>query len=175
MPAESISSHPPQEPSALRLGLFAFVLTFITALISLAFSKHLSHLDPIWWSNGILLAAVMAARRQAWPMLLAAGGTAIVLAHITVLHNFSGPVILLALCNLLEVLIAAWALRVWLGDSFDLTSTEQLWRFVLTAVLIAPFISGIFASLLHYYWQGTPFARAMFQWYFASNSAAGWR
>jgi len=100
-------------------------------------------------------------------MLLAAGGTAIVLAHITVLHNFSGPVILLALCNLLEVLIAAWALRVWLGDSFDLTSTEQLWRFVLTAVLIAPFISGIFASLLHYYWQGTPFARAMFQWYFA--------
>uniref|UniRef100_A0A7V4XQK6 diguanylate cyclase n=1 Tax=Acidobacterium capsulatum TaxID=33075 RepID=A0A7V4XQK6_9BACT len=167
MSAETKSIDSQRGPSSLRLSLLAFVLTFATGLLSLTFSRHLSHLNPIWWSNGVLLAAVLAARKRTWPMLLAAGGVAILLAHVAVVHTFGLAVVLIDLCNLLEVLVAAWVLRVWMGDSFDLRGAEKLWRFVLTAVLIAPCISGIFATLLHHYLQGVPFLQAMMQWYFA--------
>ncbi len=167
MSAEPISINQQRENSSLRLGLLAFVLTLATGLLSLSLSQHLSHLNPIWWSNGVLLAAVLASRRQSWPMLLIAGGAAILLAHVAIIHTFGYWVVLLTLCNLLEVLVAAWVLRFWMGESFDLTGTEKLWRFVLTAVLVAPCISGIFASLLRHYSQGVPFLHAMMQWYFA--------
>jgi diguanylate cyclase (GGDEF)-like protein/PAS domain S-box-containing protein len=164
MPAEPTSIDSQRRVSSLRLSLLAFVLTFGTAVLSLALSRYLSHLNPIWWSNGVLLAAVLASRKRAWPMLLAAGGAAILLAHVAVIQTFSFAVVLLDLCNVVEVLVAAWVLRVWMGESFDLTGTEKLWRFVLTAVLIAP---CIFATLLHHYLEGIPFLQAMMQWYFA--------
>jgi diguanylate cyclase (GGDEF)-like protein/PAS domain S-box-containing protein len=167
MSAEPTPIDSQRDISSLRLSLLAFVLTFSTGVLSLGLSRHLSHLNPIWWSNGVLLAAVLASRKRDWPMLLAAGGAAILLAHLAVIQTFGFAVVLLVLCNLVEVLVAAWILRVWMGGPFDLNGTEKLWRFVLTAVLIAPCISGIFASLLHYYAEGIPFLQAMMQWYFA--------
>jgi diguanylate cyclase (GGDEF)-like protein/PAS domain S-box-containing protein len=157
---------PAFEQSQLRLGLSTFLLTLITGVISLALSHRLPYFSPIWWSNGVLLAAVLSARRRQWPMLLLAGGAAIYAAH-ALMRGPEAPFLLVAACNLLEVWLAAYILRHWIRTAFDLTAASQLWRFVVVAVLFAPLLAALPASWIRLVFYHVPIGAALFRWYLA--------
>jgi diguanylate cyclase (GGDEF)-like protein/PAS domain S-box-containing protein len=150
----------------LWIGLFAFTSTAVTGVISLALTRGLSHLGPIWWSNGVLLAIALASPRRRWPLLMLTGGLGILAAHLLVL-GIRADFLWFTACNLLEVWLAAWLLEHYVGTPFDLTGPKQLWRFVVIAVLLTPLISGLFAGLLAHLANRVPWAVAISQWSFA--------
>jgi diguanylate cyclase (GGDEF)-like protein/PAS domain S-box-containing protein len=134
-------------PSITRDGLFIFLTVFVAGSLSGLFAHAAGGIYPIWWPNGVLLAALLLSEKQRWPLLLLSGGFAMLLSHAP-LSPWQPQGISLTLSCLAEVWVAATIIRWWAEEPFFLTSITQTVRFVIIAVLFAPLISGIFTLAL---------------------------
>lgn len=131
-------------PSLVRDGTLVFLTVFIASILSFEFARGLHGIFPVWWPNGILLAPLLLVRRRRWPILLAAGGFAILLAH-TPGPAWHPQVLWFTLSCLAEVWLAASLIRWWADGPFTLTSISQAIRFVVIAVLLTPLVFATFA------------------------------
>jgi PAS domain S-box-containing protein len=135
---------------AARLGplLGLTLAVFALAWISIALPRELDRSAPLWTANAVVLAAVLRAgtegRRRAF---LAAGFVGNLLAGLVAVLS-PGMALASSACNLLEVIIAATALRRLCGDRLDLARARHLISFVLVAGLAAPIICAAIASVL---------------------------
>ncbi len=153
-------------PSLVRDGVFVFLTVFVAGVLSFEFAQASSGVYAIWWPNGVLLAALLMAKKQRWPFLLAIGGAAIVLAHAP-LPAWQPRILWLAVGCLDEVCLVALVMRWWADGPFTLTTVRQVVRFVILGVIVCPIISAIFAVGLGNVYPGHSWISAFVHWYLA--------
>jgi diguanylate cyclase (GGDEF)-like protein len=142
------------------------------------------HAPAVWWANAALTAvllldadgyeakketaarkslraeAVSGARTRNWPILLAAAFVGDVIAHL--LLNATGlRSAAISTCDIAEAAIAAYGMALACRGRFDLTRQDQLIRFVVIAVLLAPMVAGSMAAVALNILDGSPLAAGL--------------
>lgn len=153
-------------PSIVRDGLFIFLTVFVAGILSCEFAHAAGGLYPIWWPNGVLLAALLLSEKPRWPLLLFAGGFAMLLAQAP-LSPWQPQGISLTLSCLVEVWLAATVIRWWAEGPFLLASVAQTVRFIIVAVLFAPLLSCVFGLALSPARPGQGLGQIFLHWYLA--------
>ncbi|MDN0087517.1 diguanylate cyclase [Yersinia nurmii] len=120
-------------------------LVYLLALFCIQLSETSSNLAPLWFPTAILMVALFHLRLRYWPLQLLVAGAAIILANMT-LYGPSWFSVPLTLINLVESTVGAWLLRRLLMPKDPLHSLFSWLKFVLTAVLLIPMLSGFAAA-----------------------------
>ena len=157
--------------SLLRLSALAAVVGCMCWL-STALTRSDDGVSAIWLSNGLVLALLLKARDAHWPALLAAALLGNLVANVVM----QPPLALglgLALCNTLEVALAAWLLRRTGGKRLDLSSGRDLSLFLLFGLLLAPALAaaaGTSLLAMHLGFNGAAAALHIFGVWFAADA-----
>jgi len=132
---------------------FAIKFVITTALVAtlawvgLATGRGAGHVPAIWWANSALASVMLLDRRRRWVGLLAAGYLGNVIGHL-IFHDPLWEVVALSAVDTCETAIAVFGVGFALGRRVDLTRQPQLLRFVGFAVLLAPLIASLLASVI---------------------------
>jgi signal transduction histidine kinase/CheY-like chemotaxis protein len=140
----------------LRDGLIALAYFALAAAAILA----LGTTTPVWLANAVALAALLHKEPKRWPAFL----LLIWVADVAALSLGLGEPILLALCDILEVLLAATLVRVTGGLGTPLFKGWALLRFILIC-LAAPLVSTTAGAGLLWMTDGLPFWSTWLPWY----------
>jgi PAS domain S-box-containing protein len=102
--------------------------------------------SPLWLGNVLLASVLVLASRRIWPILLPAGLAGFLL------YDLQGgapahAIIWLVLSNAVEVLTAAWCLRVAFDGPPRLNSVKAFAKYCFYAVFLAPFVGAFFGAL----------------------------
>jgi diguanylate cyclase (GGDEF)-like protein len=116
------------------------------AWVGLASGRGVGHVPAIWWANSALASVMLLCRRSRWMQLLAAGYIGNVIGHL-LFHDPLWEVFTLSAIDTAEAAIAVYGVGTTLGRRVDLTLQPQLLRFVGFAVLLAPLVASILASI----------------------------
>lgn len=160
-------AHAPTKPSSRHAGLWLALLVALigaTAFTGLVLAEDAGGVAPIWCANGILLGLLLRSPSARWPLILGAGFLGSILAYIAIGDSIAFAAIL-TLCKILEVIVAAWAIRRHVGNDLE---PERLLASAHIGVLwslLAPLLSGVLAALL--FWQGksVPLWQTFSVWY----------
>lgn len=139
-----------------RDGLIALAYFTLAAAAILA----LGTTTPVWLANAVALAALLRREPRAWPGLL----LLIWVADVGALSLGVGAAPLLALCDIVEVLLAATLVRVTGGLGTPLFQGWALLRFILIC-LAAPLVSTTAGAGLLWITAGLPFLSSWLHWY----------
>ncbi|MES2682462.1 MAG: diguanylate cyclase [Pseudomonadota bacterium] len=150
------------QPSLQALQLA--VLVGICCWVTIALTRGDGRVAAIWLSNGLLLGVLLSTPTGDWLRYLIAGFAGNVVANL-----LSGDALhmapLLAGCNTLEVILAAWPLRRRLGAGMVLGTSLGLLYFAAFCGLLAPLASSIAASALLGWHGGAPFQATFSVWF----------
>jgi signal transduction histidine kinase len=102
--------------------------------------------SPLWMGNVLLASVLVLVRRKIWPVILPAGLIGFLL------YDLQGgapthAVVWLVLSNAVEVLTAAWCLRVAFHGVPRLNSVKAFAKYSFYAVFLAPFVGAFFGAL----------------------------
>jgi len=151
-------------PRIFRL-LAVFVLVGLAAWGGITLTRASGRIATIWLANGLLLGILLKARRSHWPAFLISGLVANVIANSLTGDRLS-VAIGLALCNTVEILIAAAMLYKFCARPFDLRQKNTLGTFVVSAVVIGPLVSAAIAVLC-FFSGGAEWRHVLGTWYVA--------
>jgi integral membrane sensor domain MASE1 len=120
---------------------------FAVATLAIQLTGQAGNVAALWFAGAVLLAALMRHEPSAWPALLLLGLVADLAAS---LFNGSRPPVALAVASadVLEVLLAAAALRRLAGDGPRLASAGWMGLFALAALLAPAAAAALGAGLL---------------------------
>lgn len=142
-----------QGKSERPIGRELAILVLLLALISLttyAFavqSWNAGGITIIWPSNGFLIGYLLCAPRRRWPAYLAVG---LIVDFVVNLYLKDGAAsIFLAICNMMEVAIAALLLYQPIAPRPDLTRRNQFTALVLYGMILAPAIASGLAAIVY--------------------------
>jgi signal transduction histidine kinase/CheY-like chemotaxis protein len=111
------------------------------------FPRAVGRVAPIWPANALILSALLTSRPGRWPMWMTAAWIGNVCANL-----IAGDSVVLAfvlsLCNMIEVLLSAFALRRFVGPVIDLSRISHLLRLTLIAGVVAPLVSAMIAGIV---------------------------
>jgi len=107
---------------------------------------HPQMVSPLWLGNVLLASVLVLVRRRLWPVLLLAGLAGFVL------YDLQGgaptrAIVWLFLSNAVEILTAAWCLRVAFNGPPRLNSVKAFAKYSFYAVFLAPFVGAFFGAL----------------------------
>jgi diguanylate cyclase (GGDEF)-like protein len=169
-------------------------LTAALAWLGLYSGRGAGHVPAVWWANAALVAVMLlearngqrqpehpaeapesssrsfvwnllaGGRRRHWPLLLMAGYSGYMIAHV-LLRDPLWEVLLLSACDVLEAAIAAYSVGFALGDKVDLTEQKQLLQFVLLAVILGPLIAGFAAGVVLHWQVGSGLILSWMRWF----------
>jgi signal transduction histidine kinase/DNA-binding response OmpR family regulator len=140
----------------MRDGLIALVYFALGSTAVLA----LGTTSPVWLANAVALAALLRKKSGTWPGFL----LLIYVADVGALSFGVGQAPVLALCDVLEVALAATLVRVTGGLGMPLFKGWALFRFILIC-LAAPLVSSTLGAGLLWRSEGLPFASSWLHWY----------
>ena len=126
--------------SFARLGFTMLLYCVGAAASSNMLVRRVTIPDPIWLSNGLILAFLLTVKRRYWPSYLIASVAMNVLVHLYFGYS-PGRSTLYSLGNTVEVLVAGSMLAEENGSRPDLTRFSTLLKFAFFAVLLGPAIS----------------------------------
>jgi PAS domain S-box-containing protein len=154
--------------ASLTVGIVALVTVCFTvaAWAGLVLTLQLGRVAAIWFSNAILVSALLLSPRSRWPWLC--GAT--LLANIVVnrLIGDSVPISIgLSLANAIESLLTAAVLHGSLRSSIDLTDRRLLLRFFGYAVALMPVVGATAGAAVLFIARDVPFVDAMLKWWAA--------
>lgn len=154
--------------ASLTVGIVALVTVCFTvaAWAGLVLTQQLGRVAAIWFSNAILVSALLLSPRSRWPWLC--GATLI--ANITVnrLIGDSVPISIgLSLANAIESLLTASVLHASLRSSIDLTDRRVLLRFFCYGVALVPIVGACVGATVLSVARDVPFIEAMLRWWAA--------
>jgi signal transduction histidine kinase len=109
--------------------------------------------SPLWLGNVLLASVLVLAPRRLWPVLLAAGLAGFALFDLAARGPLP-PTLWLILSNAVEILIAAWCLRISFHGVPRLNSVKALAKYSFFAVFLAPFVGAFLGALAtdSHYW-----------------------
>ena len=120
----------------------------------------------VWFGNGILAGWLLSRPTSLWPIYLAAGAIAEIVARL--LTGNTGPsAFVMAFSNLAEVMIIAAAIRHWVPDIGDPKRWIRLGGIATVATLVACAVSGVFVTGIRALIEGGGFAAPLLTWYAA--------
>ena len=147
----------PKIGGVVLVGLLVGVITFL----GMEILKQVSGTPTIWPANGVLLALLLRFRSNWWPLYLLSSLlfsiAAVLLAGFPMDYASKLPIV-----NIMEVALSLTLLRQCLGTSYDLSEARVLWRFVLIAAVVSPFLSAVFSALLFSYFSPGELDQAVF-------------
>lgn len=157
---EDRSTHPPGVWEIACVAIFFGILSVAGRLIST--NSH--HIGAFFFADGFLAAFLITRPRQHWwrflaPAWLADAISVVLIGGTPVMSGY------IALCNVLEVLLAAWLVRRTSGRELDLAAPGTMFRFLIYAILAAPAASGVMACLYYHLVFGTPFWQVYWKWF----------
>ena len=102
--------------------------------------------SPLWMGNVLLASVLVLVRRKIWPVILPAGLIGFLL------YDLQGgapthAIAWLVLSNAVEVLTAAWCLRIAFDGVPRLNSVKAFAKYSFYAVFLAPFVGAFFGAL----------------------------
>jgi signal transduction histidine kinase len=102
--------------------------------------------SPLWMGNVLLASVLVLVRRKLWPVILPAGLIGFLL------YDLQGgapthAIVWLVLSNGVEVLTAAWCLRIAFDGVPRLNSVKAFAKYSFYAVFLAPFVGAFFGAL----------------------------
>ena len=136
------------------------------AWLSLEFARGPGELAAVWFGNGILAGWLLSRRTQLWSFYVSAGFAAEVCARLLADHD-TWYAIAIALCNSIEVLIVAIAVRRRVPEIGDPQRWLLLGGIATGSTLLACAISGVLAASVNMLLMDQPFGPAMLTWYSA--------
>jgi PAS domain S-box-containing protein len=139
-----------------RLVPLAFLvcgLCYLAAEIGGALVVRPEMVSPLWLGNVLLASILVLTRRKIWPALLPAGLAGFFLFDLAVGEPIRS-LVWFAVSNAIEVLIAAWFLRISFDGVPQLTNVKSLARYSFYAVFLAPFVGAFFGAFTTtgHYW-----------------------
>jgi PAS domain S-box-containing protein len=150
---ERVHRHPARPLADFDTSLPVLITVFLVAVICyqadrLAYVLGIppDHIASFWPSTAFLVAVLLLVPRRIWPALITAGLGAMALADF---RNgvLIGPVVWITLGNLTETLIATWGIRRLLNGLPHLSSLKILAKYMLFAVILVPFTSGLLGAI----------------------------
>jgi diguanylate cyclase (GGDEF)-like protein/PAS domain S-box-containing protein len=141
---ESVRDRPGR--MALRNALLAFVATALAFLASRGLRAMASDIAPIWLSNAVLLAQLIVARPGQRRWVYAGGILGDLSANFVVGRDVHAAVLFMA-ADMLQVAIA-YLFSPRVSTVAELIRPKPLIRFLAGGALLAPVVSGLFATLL---------------------------
>lgn len=142
------------------------LLIATTAWLSLTLARGPGELSAIWVGNGILAGWLLCRRTATWPGYLAIAFAAELPARLLAGDAF-GYAIVIAACNLLEVLIVAGCVRRLVPDIRDPKEWMRLGGIATAATLVACAVAGLPAAAVAHAINGQAFLPAFAGWYAA--------
>ena len=142
-------------PGRALLLAATFALSLLLAWTGSSLPHTFGAAPPIWLSNAVLLAILLRSPRVLWLPLAGLGTVGMAIAGLLA-GNPPALAAALALCNGLEVLLAALALQRVIGTG-DIARPANVARFILT-ITVAAILGGALSALV----VGLPFDRATF-------------
>jgi PAS domain S-box-containing protein len=124
------------------MSLLVGLTTWISILLTV---KSGLPVASIWLPNALLLAVLLNTPQRQWPVYLLASYLTNLLAHPLAHRDLLGS-LGFSLCDSLEVLVAAVALRRYCGEKLDLIENRVLMRFLGICVVGAPAFFALLAS-----------------------------
>ncbi|MGO9755248.1 MAG: response regulator [Roseiarcus sp.] len=158
------ASHP-NPADNLRLAAVTAGVSLVYLVVAAVAISTFGTNTPIWFANAIALTALLRHRRSAWPLLLLGAGAADAIAIYLFGH---GPPVPLALCDLIEIALAAAAVRLSGGIKPPLFAGGQLARIFLVCLMV-PVVSSVLGAGLLAFTQGAPFFEGWITRYLASS------
>jgi signal transduction histidine kinase/DNA-binding response OmpR family regulator len=149
----------------LRLAAVVAAVSLVYLLVASVAISRFGANPPISFANAIALAALLRHPRRAWPFLLLGVGAVDVMALWLFGDGSPTP---LALCDLVEIALAASAVHMSGGVKPPLFAGSQLARIFLVC-LIVPVISAALAAGLLAHIQGAPFFASWVTHYLAAS------
>ncbi len=148
-----------------RIALGLIVLSLAGSLLNQQ-SYRMSGVSLVWLPNGLLIGILLRSAKRQWPAFLVLA-YAIDLTLNLVQHNAAGLAAYLSLCNLVEVLAAAWLMYPAIAPDPDLTEPRQLRCFLVFGVLLSPALAALMATCFLRIEHGTPLSESLRYWYAA--------
>jgi diguanylate cyclase (GGDEF)-like protein/PAS domain S-box-containing protein len=130
----------------LRSFVLALAATSLAFLVSRGLRSMAGNIAPIWLSDAVLLAQLMVARPRQRYWVLAGGLLGELVANVLVGRS-PWAVWVFSSADILEVLIAS-AFCPSISTVAELIRPNPLVRFLIGGVLLAPILSGLFATAL---------------------------
>ncbi|AXJ96466.1 sensor domain-containing diguanylate cyclase [Sphingomonas sp. FARSPH] len=127
---------------ATRLWLLAASLYFVSASAMIHLTSNGRDIATIWPANAVLLALLLVDGKPRWLTILSAGFIANVAANLITRDTIAGP-LLYSAANVIEVAIAARLICPARTIDGLLQSPGATLRFIGTAGVIAPCVSGL--------------------------------
>lgn len=157
----------PIHPADRHLVMITPILFGLCVYVSVWSTQTSTTIAAIWPANGIMLAALLLAKRARSRRLIT---IACFLANILADHlTGSHPVLAsvgLSFANMAEVLIAAWLLRKTAAAKLDFVDTKSVALFIACTAL-ATVASTIIGATVVYFAHGANFIAAAKTWYIA--------
>jgi diguanylate cyclase (GGDEF)-like protein/PAS domain S-box-containing protein len=150
------------------------VLALVVGLIDwggIMLTREAGRAASVWLANGVVLAVLLCSPKQRWSVQLGVSCAANLAADLLSGDSLAQAVPLV-LCDLAEILSAAWPLQARLGLSPDLTRRGPLLTFLLFAVVLAPACSALLAAE----WlscSGGSFTTVLHRWFAADALGMG--
>ncbi len=130
----------------LKLGGLAALVAAL-CWVSTVLTPPEGRIASVWLANGLLVGLLLGMPAAHWWPALLAGYLGNVAANV-VTGDPLDLALSLALCNVIEVVVAATLLQRRWGSGFDLRRGGVLLEFVLFAVLLAPALSSLLAATI---------------------------
>lgn len=146
----------------------AAVLHFLAAAATIHLTSNGHDIATIWPANAILLALLLAARKPRWLTILSAGFVGNVAANLLTRGTLAAP-LLYSVANLLEIAIAARLIRTSGVPGGLLQTTKGSLRFLATAGLIAPGVSGLVGAATAFLVFEEPIGQSFLVWVLADG------
>ncbi|HVW76310.1 MAG TPA: diguanylate cyclase [Alloacidobacterium sp.] len=148
-------------------GMMALAITVTgTTCLSLWFDSGAGGEAAFWWSNAILLSALLLNGRHRWPAIFVVGYVTNVASHL-VMHDSFFLSVGLSLCDMLEVAIAVYPFVHLTRDAVRFSRPRELTRLCLIGGLLAPAISSLCAAAIC--WIHGPIPTHFTMQWFCSN------
>lgn len=143
----------------------AGVLYCLLAALTIHFaSEGRGDVSTIWPANAVLLAMMLRhPRRDGWGAILIAGFVGNAIANVVTRGTVTAP-LLYGAANVVEVTIAAWALRTTRRRFDEEGSLSIIWQFVFWAGLVAPGVAGLMGATSAWAVFDQPFTKSLITW-----------
>ena len=146
--------------------VFLVAVVFACGYAGIAFTREAGTVSIIWPSDAFVIAMLLRAERQRWPVMILAAFLASTFADFVAADPL-GLAAALSACNTLGIVVAVTLTARFVGFPPELTRAHNLARFTLLSGFIAPLVSAVAATNVLHFAVGTNLLDVFVTWFLA--------